>query len=541
MSATAVPSTAPRSGGPASADARELAARLSPAMPAGGWQGWLGPLLVTALAAVLRLWDLGRPHVIAFDETYYPKDALSLLQFGVERALVDNANELILASDGSDWRTLGLFKDAPAFVVHPPLGKWTIALGEAVFGATPLGWRIAVAILGVLGVLLTARIARRLTRSNLIGTIAGLLLAIDGMHLVLSRTGLLDLTLGFWVLVAFGCLLLDRDRTRGRIAQRLLAGEPMQDLRDEHLAGGSLLGMGLGARPWRWAAVVALGLACSVKWSALWFVVAFLLMSLLWDVSLRRMLGGQHPWVATAVRAIPFGLISLVVIVVLYTLSWTGWFLSDLGYARDWAQAQGPSLVPDALRSLWHYHGEAWRFHVGLNSPHSYASNPLSWPFQSRPTSFSWETVKEVTPQCPSGNCAAEVLALGNPVIWWAGIVAMVHQLWRWAGRRDWRSGAVLCGIAAGWLPWLLYLDRTIFTFYTVVYAPFLVMALAMSLGTVIGPKDATESRRQWGAFAAGAVIVAAVIVAWWMYPIWTGVLLPYDQWQLRMWMPTWI
>ena len=513
---------------PTGSDAALLAARLSPAMPAGGWRGWIGPLLVTALATVLRLWDLGRPHVIAFDETYYPKDALALLKFGVERAFVDNANDQLLRSDGSTWRTLDLFTGDPAFVVHPPLGKWTIALGEAVFGATPFGWRISVAVLGVIAVLLTARIARRLTRSNLIGTIAGLLLAIDGMHLVLSRTGLLDLTLGFWVLVAFGCLLLDRDRTRRRLAALVRAGSDPAAL-------------ALGRRPWRWAAVVALALACSVKWSALWFVAAFLLMSLLWDVGLRRSLGVQRPWIATALRAVPFGLASIAIVVVLYTLSWTGWFLSDLGYARDWAQAQGPSIVPDALRSLWHYHGEAWRFHVGLNSPHSYASNPLSWPFQTRPTSFSWETVKEVTDECPSGNCAAEVLALGNPVIWWAGIIAMVHQLWRWAARRDWRSGAVLCGIAAGWLPWLLYLDRTIFTFYTVVYVPFLVMALAMSLGTVIGPRDAPESRRQWGAFAAGAVILAAVIVAWWMYPIWTGVLLPYDLWQLRMWMPTWI
>ena len=520
----------PAASGPESSDGvARLAERLYPAMPAGGWRGWLGPLIVTAIAAVLRIWNLGQPHAIAFDETYYPKDGLSYLQFGVERAFVDKANDLILASNGSNWRTLGLFKDDPSFVVHPPLGKWTIAIGEALFGATPFGWRIAVAVLGVIAVLLTARITRRLTRSNLIGTIAGLLLAVEGMHLVLSRTGLLDLTLGFWVLVAFGCLVLDRDRTRQRVAQRA---------RD----GAEVTLRGFGGRPWRWAAAFALAFACSVKWSGLWFVLAFTLLTLIWDVGLRRSIGVTRPWLTTALRdAIPTGLGMLVILVTVYLTSWTGWFLSDLGYARDWAQTQDPSIVPDALRSLWHYHAEAWRFHVGLNSAHSYASNPLSWPLQTRPTSFYWNSVKEVTPECPSGNCAAEVLALGNPIIWWAGLVAMVHQLWRWIARRDWRSGAVLCGIAAGWLPWMMYLNRTIFTFYTVVYVPFLVMALAMSLGTLIGPKEASESRRQWGAFAAGAIIVAAVLVAWWMYPIWTGELLPYDSWRLRMWMPTWI
>ena len=59
---------------------------------------------------------------------------------------------------------------------------------------------------------------------------------------------------------------------------------------------------------------------------------------------------------------------------------------------------------------------------------------------------------------------------------------------------RDWRSGAVLAGIAAGWVPWLLYLDRTIFTFYAVVFVPFVVMAVAMTLGSILGPADAPDA-----------------------------------------------
>ncbi len=131
--------------------------------------------------------------------------------------MVEDANDLILGSDGN-WRILDLFTGDPEFVVHPPLGKWTIAVGEQLFGATPFGWRFAVAVLGTLMILMTARIARRLTRSDLVGTLAGLLLAVEGMHLVMSRSGLLDMVLAFWVLAAFGLLLIDRDRTRGRLA-----------------------------------------------------------------------------------------------------------------------------------------------------------------------------------------------------------------------------------------------------------------------------------------------------------------------------------
>ncbi|HNE88886.1 MAG TPA: phospholipid carrier-dependent glycosyltransferase, partial [Actinomycetota bacterium] len=157
--------------------------------PAGGWRGWLGPVLMGVLAALLRLPGLGRPHALVFDETYYAKDGLALLLFGHEMDAKENANEMLLALDGDDVEAAAtIFKDSPAYVVHPPFGKWVIAAGEKVFGPDPFGWRIGVAILGILSVVMLARIVRRMTGSNLLGTIAGFLLAIDGVAIVLSRT-----------------------------------------------------------------------------------------------------------------------------------------------------------------------------------------------------------------------------------------------------------------------------------------------------------------------------------------------------------------
>lgn len=513
-------------------DLASLPSRLWPPFPSTGLRGWIGPLIVMLIGGVLRFVDLGRPHAVIFDETYYPKDALSLLQFGYERKMVDGANELLLASDGN-WRALDLFTQDPAFVVHPPLGKWTIAAGEYLFGATPFGWRFAVAVLGTLSILMVARIARRLTRSDLVGTLAGLLLALDGMHLVMSRTGLLDMVLMFWVLAAFGLLLIDRDVTRKRLA-RLVESDGLAAL-------STTWGPRLGPRPLRWAAAITLGLACGIKWSGLWFLALFALMSVVWDVSARRAIGVRRPWLATILRDAPVtAVVMLAIAAVTYTATWTGWFLTDGGYARMWAAGQPDSIVPGVLRSWFHYHAEAWRFHVGLNSGHSYASNALSWPFMARPTSFHWDAIKDGSQGCPTDNCASEVLALGNPIIWWAAILAIVHQVWRWIGSRDWRSGAVLVGIVAGWVPWLLYLDRTIFTFYTVVYVPFVVMALAMSLGTVLGPADAPVRRRRDGAIAVGFFLLLVIAAAWWFYPVWTGEVITYDAWRLRMWMPTW-
>ena len=121
-----------------------VAERLYPPMPSFGWRGWLGPLIVTAIAAVIRLVHLGRPNAVSFDETYYPKDAWALLRFGVEHKAVENHKDLMLSA-GDNWRTVEAFTSEGSFVVHPPFGKWTIAAGEYLFGVSPFGWRIAVA------------------------------------------------------------------------------------------------------------------------------------------------------------------------------------------------------------------------------------------------------------------------------------------------------------------------------------------------------------------------------------------------------------
>ena len=258
-------------------------------MPATAW-GWTGPILVTAIAGVLRFHRLGIPRAFVFDETYYAKDAWSLLQYGHERNWrpADEADALVV-----DGVLQDVWGEGPAYVVHPPFGKWMIAAGEWAFGLTPFGWRFIVALLGTLSVLMVARIARRMFRSTLLGCIAGLLLALEGLHYVVSRTALLDGILMFWVLAAFGCLIVDRDRARSLLA----AGR-----------------MNLGLRPWRIAAGLCLGAACATKWSGLYYVAAFGLLTVLWDVGARRSAGAQHPWNAMLRRdAIP-AFVSIVVV-----------------------------------------------------------------------------------------------------------------------------------------------------------------------------------------------------------------------------------
>jgi dolichyl-phosphate-mannose--protein O-mannosyl transferase len=471
--------------------------------PKAGWVGWRGPLAATGLAALLRLPYLGQPHAIIFDETYYVKDSLALLSFGHERKVIENADATLLANGGENFKSI--FTDAPSYIVHPPVGKWIIASGEAIFGATPFGWRIAVAILGILSVLLAARIARRLTNSNFIGTVAGLLLALDGLHIAMSRTALLDMSLSFFALCAFGFLIIDRDSVD---------------------AGGS--------KQWRWAMVIALGLACATKWSGVYFAAAFGILMLIWDYERRsKRLESFGAWFTKdflPALLMPFAIVAI------YISSWVGWFRSSGGWYRNWAQENDvTSWAPDALVSLFHYHKEMLSFHLNLVTPHSYASNPWTWPLMIRPTSFFYETKST----CGAGKCSQEVIPLGNPLIWWAGAIALVVIIYFAVARRSHAALPIAVAFAAGWVPWLIFSERTTFSFYSVAFIPYTAMALALAL-YFANANIQSSKPIIWRWPTQTFLIIAAILTAF-FYPILTGHSISYEMWHIRMWLPTWV
>ncbi|MFJ2092154.1 dolichyl-phosphate-mannose--protein mannosyltransferase [Streptomyces sp. NPDC087901] len=519
------------------------------------WSAWGGPLLVAAVAGVLRFWNLGSPHAVIFDETYYAKDSWALIKQGYEGSWPKDVDKLIL----NDPSQVPVPTD-PGYVVHPPVGKWIIGIGEQLFGFTPFGWRFMVAVLGTLSVLMLCRIGRRLFRSTFLGCLAGGLLAVDGLHFVMSRTALLDLVLMFFVLASFGCLLIDRDWARRRLAAAL----PVDDEGVLRPDAGVAEGLRLGWRPWRIAAGVSLGLAFATKWNGLYIMVAFGLMTVLWDVGARRTAGAVQPYKAVLKRDLVPAFVSTVPVAVLtYIASWTGWIIRDdpdrHGYYRDWAATDGKggswTWLPDWLRSLWHYENQVYEFHVNLTSGHTYQSNPWSWIVLGRPVSYFYEEQNGCT-ESSTGKCAREVLAIGTPLLWWAACFALVYVLWRWFFRRDWRAGAIACGVAAGWVPWFLYQERTIFLFYAVVFVPFLCLAVAMMIGAMLGPAAGTgakhelgltksdpsgERHRTLGAVAAGVLVLLIVWNFIYFWPLYTGTSIPEDSWRDRMWLDTWI
>jgi dolichyl-phosphate-mannose--protein O-mannosyl transferase len=408
---------------------------------------------------------------------------LRVINLGLPKGLV--FDEVYYVDGARDLLKYGVEIDGtnPEFIVHPPVGKWLIASGIQLFGDNEFGWRFASAVFGTLLILLFARLVHVLFYSPLLTALGAALMALDGLLLVHSRTALLDLFLTFFTVL--GIFLWHRNR---------------------HIWAG-----------------IAFGLAIGCKWSAIYFVAVIGL------VAVYRILVAQDIRRSVKPIAAKFAQYGVLPVLV-YLLTWTGWFISDRGWSRQWST--------NPLLSWLHYHSEMLNFHTGLTQTHPYQANPWSWLIMGRPTSFFYAAPKE----CGAKDCAQEVLALGTPILWWVGTIALAVVIGYWIKtlihhRIDAAATIIVIGLAAGYLPWFAMQQRTVFTFYAIVIQPFLILAIVYCAKLLLGSglKPVVSQSIVGGLFA--------LIVLCFLYfiPLFTAQVITYEDWRLRMWFESWI
>jgi dolichyl-phosphate-mannose--protein O-mannosyl transferase len=230
-----------------------------------------------------------------------------------------------------------------------------------------------------------------------------------------------------------------------------------------------------------------------------------------------------------------------------YVSTWAGWIFTSGGYYRHWAQAAhlewtgALSWVPLWLQNLWHYQTEMYNYSINLHVSHPYQSNPLTWLFMIRPTSMYYVGSTLGQNGCTVSACSSAITSLGNPLVWWGAAAAVFYLVYRLARYREWQVGLILTGLAAGYLPWLLYINRTIFQFYSIAFEPYLILALTFAIGLIIGRSTDPRWRRVRGLWIVGIYLAFVVLVSAFFYPIWTAQTIPFWFWQIHMWLPSWV
>ncbi|MBA3348944.1 MAG: phospholipid carrier-dependent glycosyltransferase [Actinobacteria bacterium] len=450
--------------------------RRAQADEAGGWTpvDLAAAFAVTVAGAAIRLVHVAVPPGRIFDERYYAKDAC--LYANGSAKLCGSATEIT--------------------TVHPPLGKWLLAAGIRAFGYNALGWRIAAVAAGAATIALLYLLARELLGSTIGATCAAGLLAIDPLHFVQSRVAMLDIFVPLFGLIAFYCLLLDRKR---------------------------LLRAGPGAhRPsldgsWRAVAGATAGAATASKWSGAFVVVALVALTVVWEVAARRADGKARPARRALAEEGASILLWLVVTpVVVYAITYAG-VLDGSWRVAPWSE--GSWMRAFIERQIY-----MLDFHLGLDKMHSYESPAWSWVLIKRSVSYYFG-------HAANGDFR-EIVAIGNPLVWWPSLLALLYVGVRWVRRHSLGGpeGFILAGFLLTYGPWLVLASgrSAVFLFYLLPVLPFMFLGLAYVMAQLA---RSIVGRGAVALFAAGCVLSFAFY-----YPLLAAKPLPIEQWTRRIW-----
>lgn len=486
----------------------------------------LGLAGILLLSLGLRFWQLGRFNTLVFDETYFVKFANNYLTH------------------------------TPFFDVHPPLGKYLIAIGIWIGGHLPIGqdtvnslagsplttwsYRWLNALTGSLIPLVVAAIAYQLSRRRIFSLLAGLFAAVDGLFLVESRYALLNV-----YLVLFGLL------------------------------GQWFLLLALQQRNKRWRLCLALsglcfGASASVKWSGLWFLLGAYLLWILthliqWIEQLHR---SPKITVLDATPNTPLQrLAHLKPIDLLLNLG----AIPALIYQLMWI----PHLMLNPGSNIWELHKQILTYHENLGSDaHPYCSKWNSWLLMVRPIAYFYKQVTngttdpasatESTLAATSNKVIYDVHAMGNPILWWLSTLAIMAVLyWLLDNMIDrsvdissevsaeqilvscrsqgisystnlWIALYLFINYSANLLPWAK-VSRCAFLYHYMGSAVFATLALAWLIDRCL-----CSDKARIRTLGLVAILLILIGFIFWL-PIYLGLPLSPSEFRFRIWFPTWI
>jgi dolichyl-phosphate-mannose--protein O-mannosyl transferase len=310
-------------------------------------------ILILFFTLVTRLWQVDKPATYIFDEVYH---VVSI------KAYAENNPA------GYEWWHEPPEPNTAYEWLHPPIAKLIQAGSVKIFGDRPMAWRFPSVVFGVLSVLATYYLALILFKKESLALTAAALLALDNLHLTMSRIAMNDIFVTTFILFALVFFF---------------KGLSFAQAKDSPY--------------WKYWYLTGLfaGLALATKHSSIMLYPIFFLF-ILKGLTLRKSKVKPY-WF----WRLPFYL--ALIPLSIYLLSFTQFFLQGHTFA-----------------DFYHLHQNIWWYQTGLTATHSYQSTALTWPLLWRPV---WLHVQYWTDKV--GN----IYNLGNPAVFWGGLAAVIYQI----------------------------------------------------------------------------------------------------------------
>jgi dolichyl-phosphate-mannose--protein O-mannosyl transferase len=368
---------------------------------------------------------------------------------------------------------------------HPPLGKILIAGGIALFGDRPLGWRFMSTVFGALTLVGMYVWGVALFKDRSLALWAALVTLVNHLLYVQGRIGMLDTFMFAFLAWAAAAVIAALDpRLEPQRARLYLA------------IAGWMLGFAMATK---WFGVVA------------WVACLGLLASV-------RFIHRYWPKLIAQDAARDFTNVDLARGLVLYPL---------LAYAicfipRIVSEHQGPWYTAPA--EFLQMQARMYSGQLAVPGQHPYMSHWYQWPFLTRPIRYAFDH---------DGARVRGVLLLGNPLVMWAGMVALVFCAIDVIRRRSREALLILFFYLAFFASWVVIPRKLSLYYYYYPAAMNLIFALAYVL------RDRSSGQRyRW---ARWMFLVSAAAVFVYFLPVLSGSPIANDAFTKWMWFRSWI
>jgi dolichyl-phosphate-mannose-protein mannosyltransferase len=394
---------------------------------------------------------------------------------------------------------------------HPPLGKVLISLGIYLFGMNPFGWRIVGTVIGIAMIPILYLLGKRLFKKTEYAFISAFLLTFDSLHFVQTRIATIDVYGVFFILLMFYFMyrLFESDMFSERYRISLL---PLA-------LSGFFFGMGVAS-----------------KWIALYAGAGLAVLYFMWLYNHYRMYDRAGRQLQTRHRMTKEQTERLERIVSIYprraitSIGWCiVWFIAIpvaiyVASYIPFMQVPGPG---HGLHNVWLYQKHMLDYHSQLVATHPFSSPWWQWPLMIKPV---WYYSGANVPP----DMISSIAALGNPLVWWTGFIAIIAMAIEVFRTRNKVSMFIMIAFFSQYIPWML-VPRATFIYHYFAMVPFSILAIVHYYKKF--KEDQTVSQRLLYGF-----LIAVAIVFFMFYPVLSGLETPrwYAESFLR-WFQSWI
>ena len=344
---------------------------------------------------------------------------------------------------------------------HPPLGKILISIGIALFGMNPFGWRIMGTLFGILMVPIAYVFGKQFFKNTPCASLTCVLFTFDFMHFAQTRLATIDVYITFFVILMYYFMY--------RYTTLSFYDMPLWK---------TLIPLGLSG--------ICMGLGIACKWTGVYAGAG--LAVIFFGTLYRRFQeyqyarsfpkkntnGISHTQIVSRFafclkRTIFFCIGAFVCIpLLIYTLSYLP-FMDN----------SGDGLITKMLNNqvtMFHYHSS-------LVAEHAFSSPFYKWPAMVRPIWYYSGIVSEAVRE--------GISSFGNPLVWWAGILAFPYILTLAIRKKDKYAAFLTIGYLAQYLPWF-FVSRLTFIYH---YFPSVFFVVLMIVYCFLQAKSRLSNR----------------------------------------------